>query len=150
MVAMVNAERQLAGVPALQSHGLLAAVARAHSGEMCDLKYFEHESPTPHLRTISDRYRQAFGNSPRYLAENIAYATLSAWIGRDDLLEKTVRGWIDKPLKPGREDVESSHRGLMNSPGHRANILSPEPQSIGIGIVYLNGEMWITQMFSRS
>ncbi len=150
MVSLVNYERQLMNVPVLRNHGLLASVARAHSDEMRALKYFEHESPTPHLRTIMDRYSQAFGSSPRYLAENIAYATLSAWIGRDDPLEKMVRGWINQPLKPKREDVERSHRGLMNSPGHRANILSPKPVSIGIGIVHAEGEMWVTQMFARS
>lgn len=31
--------------------------------------------------------------------------------------------------------VDVAHRGLMNSPGHRANILSPEFGRIGIGIV---------------
>ena len=32
-------------------------------------------------------------------------------------------------------DVETAHNGLMNSPGHRANILRPEFGRIGIGIV---------------
>ncbi len=32
-------------------------------------------------------------------------------------------------------DVGTAHRGLMNSPGHRANILNPEFGRVGIGIV---------------
>lgn len=34
----------------------------------------------------------------------------------------------------GASTVESAHRGLMNSPGHRANILNPNFIRIGIGI----------------
>jgi uncharacterized protein YkwD len=30
-------------------------------------------------------------------------------------------------------DVEIAHNGLMNSPGHRANILTPEFKKVGIG-----------------
>jgi uncharacterized protein YkwD len=38
----------------------------------------------------------------------------------------------------------------MNSPGHRANILEPRFQRIGVG-VYQNaqGEFWVTEMFLR-
>lgn len=35
----------------------------------------------------------------------------------------------------GAPEVETAHRNLMNSPGHRANILSPNYTHIGIGIV---------------
>ena len=31
--------------------------------------------------------------------------------------------------------VQQAHTGLMNSPGHKANILSREYRTIGIGIV---------------
>lgn len=44
--------------------------------------------------------------------------------------------------------VAIAHRGLMNSPGHRANILNPEFGRVGIGIVRggLRGLM-VTQLF---
>lgn len=32
-------------------------------------------------------------------------------------------------------DIEMAHNGLMNSPGHRANILSPDFKRIGIGVI---------------
>jgi len=35
----------------------------------------------------------------------------------------------------GAPSVESAHRNLMNSPGHRANILNPNFTHVGIGIV---------------
>ena len=31
--------------------------------------------------------------------------------------------------------VQAAHRGLMNSPGHRANILRPEFRTVGIGVI---------------
>lgn len=46
--------------------------------------------------------------------------------------------------------VELAHKGLMNSPGHRANILSPEFNKIGIGI--MDGGVYglmVTQVFSN-
>ncbi|OPY58584.1 MAG: Cysteine-rich secretory protein family protein [Pelotomaculum sp. PtaU1.Bin035] len=36
----------------------------------------------------------------------------------------------------GNQSVEAAHTSLMNSPGHRANILNPEFKNIGIGIVH--------------
>ena len=35
----------------------------------------------------------------------------------------------------GAPTVERAHSGLMNSPGHRANILNPNFTHVGIGIV---------------
>lgn len=48
----------------------------------------------------------------------------------------------------GNRSVEAAHQGLMNSSGHRANILKPEYNYIGIGIVDGGpyGKMF-TQMF---
>lgn len=46
--------------------------------------------------------------------------------------------------------LELAHRGLMNSPGHRANILSPDFNKVGIGI--LDGGVYglmVTQVFSN-
>ncbi len=47
-------------------------------------------------------------------------------------------------------DVYIAHQGLMNSPGHRANILSPDFSRIGIGIADggIYGKMFV-QMFAN-
>jgi uncharacterized protein YkwD len=41
------------------------------------------------------------------------------------------------------------HRALMASPGHRANILSPKYDSIGIGVVQRGDSYYATQNFAR-
>jgi uncharacterized protein YkwD len=46
-------------------------------------------------------------------------------------------------------DIETAHRGLMNSPGHRANILNPDYNAIGISIVQHGSQLFVTQDFAH-
>ncbi|HEX8550228.1 MAG TPA: CAP domain-containing protein [Abditibacteriaceae bacterium] len=127
----VNAERTARGLRPLSYDSLLADTARAHSGEMRDKKYFAHESPTPSLAAPLDRYRAAFGRTPRLVAENI------------------YRSW-GAPRRLTEKDAEEAHDALMKSPGHFANIVLPDATHIGIGLVSnSNGDFWITEMFAR-
>lgn len=76
---------------------------------------------SPEGKTVADR-AQARGINFNVIGENLAYAPT----------------------------LELSHNGLMNSPGHRANILSPDYNKIGIGI--MDGGIYglmITQVFSN-
>ena len=50
--------------------------------------------------------------------------------------------------------VNEAHDGLMNSPGHRANLMSSVATDVGIGVVFgdeVSGrrEMFVTQVFTR-
>jgi hypothetical protein len=45
--------------------------------------------------------------------------------------------------------VEQAHQGLMNSPPHRANILSPKYNFVGFGIVSGSGGLYVTQDFAH-
>lgn len=45
--------------------------------------------------------------------------------------------------------IDEIHKGLMNSPPHRANILSPQYNSIGFGIAPEQGELYVTQNFAN-
>jgi hypothetical protein len=46
-------------------------------------------------------------------------------------------------------DVETAHRGLMNSPGHRENILNRDYNAIGISIVQDGRQLFVTQDFAH-
>jgi cysteine-rich secretory family protein len=46
------------------------------------------------------------------------------------------------------EHVEDVHLALMNSPGHRANILSPKYNAAGIGVVERQGRVYVAQDFA--
>jgi uncharacterized protein YkwD len=45
--------------------------------------------------------------------------------------------------------VPRMHRAFLASPPHRANILNPAVRQAGIGIVKVNGELWVTEIFRR-
>ena len=86
VVARTNAERSRAGCGALRFDSRLAAAARAHSADMVNRHYFEHESPdgsTPADRTAAAGYTD-------YGGENIAWGQRSAaevmsdWMGSPD------------------------------------------------------------------
>jgi len=47
------------------------------------------------------------------------------------------------------QTADGAHQGLMNSPPHRKNILSPEFNAIGIGVVRSGSDIWVTQDFAR-
>lgn len=104
LLALVNQERELVGLPPLEFEPDLVPVGRAHATEMFTLGYFAHESPV--TGDPFDRIKAA-GIEYRAAGENLAFAP----------------------------DVTTAHRGLMNSPGHRANILSPDFGRVGIGII---------------
>lgn len=45
--------------------------------------------------------------------------------------------------------VEEAQASLMQSPGHRANLLSGKYTQIGIGVVEIGGQVYVTQNFLR-
>jgi hypothetical protein len=46
-------------------------------------------------------------------------------------------------------EVAVAHKSLMESPGHRANILNPDYNAIGISIVQHGQELYVTQDFAH-
>lgn len=127
--SLINQERRVHGLKLLLPDPILARVARQHSEEMRDLQYFAHESPVPGMTTVADRFRRVFGVRPRCIAENVA------------------RRW-GLACELSEAKLLDSHRGLMASPGHRANILYPTVQVMGVGLATnLAEEYWLTETF---
>jgi uncharacterized protein YkwD len=121
-VDLLNADRTANGLPPLQIDPRLMDVARWRSEDMVARNYFSHMFDDGVVsRVLKDR-QITF----RLAGENLAEATF------DD--SRTVPA------------VESS---LMNSPGHRVNILRPEFNYVGVGIaVGPNGRVVFTQIFT--
>ena len=115
VLTLVNAERAKYGLAALTLDETLCGYARVKSQDMHDQGYFSHTSPT--YGSPFDMMR-SFGVSYRSAGENIAmgYSTPEA----------VVAAW-------------------MNSEGHRANILSANYTTLGVGFVE-DGGYW-TQWF---
>ncbi|MGH9524845.1 MAG: CAP domain-containing protein [Terriglobales bacterium] len=47
------------------------------------------------------------------------------------------------------QSAESANQALMQSPPHRANILSTKFNSVGIGVVRAGEDLWVTEDFAR-
>ncbi|MGX6444767.1 SafA/ExsA family spore coat assembly protein [Neobacillus sp. K501] len=118
VIALTNQERAKHGLKALTQDWELSRVARYKSMDMRDKNYFSHTSPT---YGSPFTMMKNFGISYRSAAENIAAGQTTP--------QEVVQAW-------------------MNSPGHRANILSANYTYIGVG--YAKGgsqrHYW-TQMF---
>ncbi len=118
MVDLVNQERTSRGLNALRVDTTLKDMARAHSLDMIQRRYFSHY--TPEGGSVADR-ADAAGLAYRIVGENLALAP----------------------------DLASAHDGLMQSQGHRENILRPDYTRIGIGIYREEGlGLVITQNFA--
>lgn len=96
--------------PPLEMDETIRVAARAHSLDMGEQGYFEHDSLDG--REFSDRMADAGFMGPFPWAENIAngYAT-----------------------------AEDATRGLIESPGHCRNIMDPEHRVVGIGYAFVEG-----------
>lgn len=126
---LINRERRLHKVKLLLPDAAVGRIARQHSEEMRDLKYYGHDSPVEGMGNVADRFLRAFGVRPRCIAENIS------------------RRWgLSCRLNDAR--ITESHQGLMCSAGHRANILYPDFEVLGVGLAAnLVEEYWITEVF---
>jgi uncharacterized protein YkwD len=123
LLALMNRDRQAAGLPALLWDDRVAQVSRNHSEDMRRTKIVAHISPT--TGSAADRVKAA-GIKTAVVLENVARAY----------------------------GVGEAHLGLMNSPGHRANILAAAATHVGIGVILgddISGrrEMFLTQVFIR-
>ncbi|NCA67069.1 MAG: SafA/ExsA family spore coat assembly protein [Clostridia bacterium] len=117
---LVNVQRVNNGLQPLKNNWQAARVARIKSQDMIDRNYFSHTSPT---YGSPFKMMEAYGLRFSSAAENIAYGQRSA--------AEVMNSW-------------------MNSPGHRANILSRNITEIGVGVAKkANGTMYFTQMFLK-
>ncbi|MDP4107179.1 MAG: SafA/ExsA family spore coat assembly protein [Bacillota bacterium] len=120
VITLTNQERAKNGLKALTANWELSRVARYKAMDMRDKNYFSHTSPT-----YGDPFTMMknFGIAFTAAAENIAAGQATP--------QDVVSAW-------------------MNSPGHRANILSTTYTEIGVG--YAAGGSYKTywsQMFIR-
>ncbi|MGN0025598.1 MAG: CAP domain-containing protein [Clostridium sp.] len=121
----VNTERTAAGLPALSYNTTMEHYARIKSKDMGDNGYFSHEDKQGNLITAQ---MKADGVSYRAWGENIAY--IQGINSNSALATKFMDNW-------------------MNSSGHRANILSTNFSSIGIGVYKIGNTYYATQEFYK-
>ncbi len=123
MLRYLNRDRRWNHLAPLRMQEDLRTVARKHSLDMADKDYFDHVNPA--RQAPSDRLRLA-GVTEVVSGENLA----------------KIGGYPNPTQK--------AEKGLMESPGHRANILNRDYNSVGIGIIQdRRGVYYFTQNFAR-
>lgn len=135
----VNRTRRSLGRATLRTDSALAALARTHSADMLTRDFFAHRNPDG--RYAGDRARSAdyafrsFGenlfrghlyDTVNHIRRGDVVTTDYLWYSPDELAALTVAMW-------------------MESPGHRTNMLSPDFDAGGVGIVVgREAEVFIT------
>lgn len=104
IIELTNRERAAAGLPVLMHSAILDASALLKSQDMLAANYFAHDSPTG--VTPWEWFKQA-GYNYTYAGENLAMNFSEA--------EEAMAAW-------------------MNSPTHKANILNPNYDEIGLAV----------------
>ncbi|KLK93785.1 calcium-binding protein [Microvirga vignae] len=135
MLELVNAARAKVGAQPLAFNGYLNSSADSHTSWMIATDTFSHtgvngSSPTTRMKSAGYVFSGSWSS-----AENIAWASTRSPAGYQD-------------------EVQLLHTNLMNSAGHKANILNGSFREIGIGFNTGAYQGWdaafATQNFARS
>ncbi len=119
---LVNIERQKLDLAPLRFSPLLSSLARKHSQNMA------LRGDISHLSTSGETFSERLVEEGFYfikIGENVAYS------------QTFISEFI--------------HQGFMDSPGHRANVLDPDFDELGIGVIFKKDKgYYITQDFVRA
>jgi uncharacterized protein YkwD len=120
LLALHNAERARAGLPALQADATLAAAASRRARDMAARGYFGHTSP--------------WGESISSILNLNAYSLLGENIARNTY--------------PSGQTVSVAMSGFMQSASHRANVLSREFTRVGIGVSVSGNQTYYSVVYA--
>lgn len=131
MLGLINQERSALGLDPLQLEQRLNDSAEDYSAEMLDHDFFSH--------TGLD------GSDPGERMERAGFIFSGSWTWGENLAWQSIRGAAGYS-----DDVIDLHNALMNSPGHRANILRDSFELVGIGIEIGEYNGWTAVMITQN
>jgi uncharacterized protein YkwD len=133
MLDAINADRKANGLAAVAWDDVAASAGQAHAEEMLVNGYFSHWN----LAGYGPEHRYALAGGLDTVAENI----YEYWYRYGDGRPVPITDW--------NALIRKAEAGLMNSPGHRRNILDPFHTHVGVGIAYdaQKGELRLVQEF---
>lgn len=120
MLALANQSRHLAGAPPLTLDPGLSQAARIHAQAMLSARQLSHQ----------------FDGEPS-LPQRLAATTD---LQLDQEAENVALDY----------DAQHGHEHLMLSPPHRANLLNPAYNVVGLGVVQSEGRLYIVQDFGHA
>jgi uncharacterized protein YkwD len=131
---LINQSRAAEGLSPVTWDASVAKVAQAHAEDMLDGPFFSHWN------------RDGYG--PDHRAALTAGMTDAVF----ENIHKTWRRTSDDqpaPIVDWPQRILDAHLGLMDSPGHRRNIMDPAHTHVGVGVAYRPdiGELRLVQEF---
>ena len=132
MLQLVNDDRRANGFSEVGLDSTATNVGVQHAHEMAQFSYISHWN----LEGYGPDHRYSMAGGSNHVMENVYY------------FEHTP-GYGPKSVKEWEERIREAQESLMESPGHRANILTPGHTHLGVGIAYekSNGRLAIAQEF---
>jgi uncharacterized protein YkwD len=88
----------------------------------------------PDLTTIAHRHSAAMASRNRLYHSNLSRVCCYRSVGENVAYATTLT---------------RAHSSLMNSPGHRANLLSSKWTGVGVGVVQKGRYLWVTEIFRQ-
>ncbi len=133
MLELVNRDRAAEGLSPVAWDSIGAQAGQEHAEEMADLGYMSHWN----LDGYGPEHRYSFAGGLDFAQENVY---------------RLVHRWADgtgAPIEDWEKVMADAQAALMDSPGHRSNILAPEHTHLGVGIAYRadTGTVSIAQEF---
>lgn len=135
MLDLINRDRAEAGLGPVVWDDTAARAGVAHAADMIARSFFSHWNP------------DGFGPDHRYSAAGGVH------VARENLytFSLTFEDGRGVPIDDWSAVIEHAEAELMNSPGHRANILDPAHSHVGIGMAYnaATGQFRLAQEFTN-
>jgi uncharacterized protein YkwD len=123
---LTNLERRKMHLSTLDRDDALVRTARAHSDDMLNRDYFSHVDPDG--KAPKDRVIPAYSRTVARIGENIWGGHGYDYSDSNRMARVIVDSW-------------------MASPGHRANLLNPSFNYVGVGVSVSGKEVRATQNF---
>ncbi|MCD2182233.1 CAP domain-containing protein [Rhizobium sp. GN54] len=115
MLELINAERAKTGAQPLAFDNDLSEAAQGHSKWMLAADVFSHTG--------------SGGTSSTQRMKEAGYVLQGSWATGENIAWATTRAPSDY-----QDEVKLLHTNLMNSAGHRANLLNPNFREVGLGV----------------
>lgn len=135
MLQLINADRAANGLGPVAWDEIAAEAGRRHTADMIRYGYFSHWN------------REGLGPDHRYTLAGGRHAVMENL----HTLATTYSDGRGAPIEDWSAVIHNAQQGLMNSPGHRANILDPAHTHVGIGMAYdaASGQFRLAQEFTN-
>lgn len=135
MLRLINEDRQAHGLTVVEWDPVAATAGQHHADDMVAYNYFSHWN----LQGLGPEHRYTQVGGVHVVFENLHSFSYTY----EDGSGAAIENWP--------EIVANAQEGLMNSPGHRANILDPAHTHVGVGMAYNaeTGQFRLAQMFTN-